>query len=438
MLKKLLVFALVAVVALAIVPRGVVAQDAAAFDCRTEEEVTVTVIAGTVGNELDAVKALADDFMALCPNITVEVTTRPQDSTETLGQYQQFFDAQSGEIDIYQIDVIWPGIFAEHLLDLNEYVSQETVDSFVASNIVNNTVDGRLVALPWFTGVGMLYYRTDLLEKYGLEVPQTWDELEAAATAIQEGERAAGNPDFWGFVFQGNAYEGLTCDALEWQASVGGGTILSPEGVIEVNNEPTINILDKVASWVGSISPDNVITFGEEDARGVWQAGNAAFMRNWGYAYPLGQADDSPIKDLFGVSPLPGGEAGMSAATLGGWQLAVSKYSENPDAAVAVVEYFSGYDAQVKYTLLRGEQPVSPAVYEDPQIQEQLPYISLFKTILEAAVARPSTVSGSGYGDVSQLYFTAVHSVLTGEADAATAMADLELQLADLGYELPE
>ncbi|KAB2854203.1 MAG: extracellular solute-binding protein, partial [Anaerolineae bacterium] len=209
-------------------------------------------------------------------------------------------------------------------------------------------------------------------------------------------------------------------------------------GVIEVNNEPTINILDKVASWVGSISPDNVITFGEEDARGVWQAGNAAFMRNWGYAYPLGQADDSPIKDLFGVSPLPGGEAGMSAATLGGWQLAVSKYSENPDAAVAVVEYFSGYDAQVKYTLLRGEQPVSPAVYEDPQIQEQLPYISLFKTILEAAVARPSTVSGSGYGDVSQLYFTAVHSVLTGEADAATAMADLELQLADLGYELPE
>ncbi|KAB2852814.1 MAG: extracellular solute-binding protein, partial [Anaerolineae bacterium] len=159
MLKKLLVFALVAVVAFAIIPRGVVAQDAAAFDCRTEEEVTVTVIAGTVGNELDAVKALADDFMALCPNITVEVTTRPQDSTETLGQYQQFFDAQSGEIDIYQIDVIWPGIFAEHLLDLNEYVSQETVDSFVASNIVNNTVDGRLVALPWFTGVGMLYYR---------------------------------------------------------------------------------------------------------------------------------------------------------------------------------------------------------------------------------------------------------------------------------------
>lgn len=438
MFKKLAILALVALVAVAIVPHGAVAQDDAGFDCRTDEEVTVTIIAGTVGNEQDATIELANDFMALCPNITVEVSARPADATETLGQYQQFFDAQSSEIDVYQIDVIWPGIFAEHLLDLTEYVSQETVDSFVASNIVNNTVEGRLVALPWFTGVGMLYYRTDLLEKYGLEAPQTWAELEAAATTIQEGERAEGNDEFWGYVFQGNAYEGLTCNALEWQASVGGGTILSPDGVIEVNNEETIAILDQVASWVGTISPDSVITFGEEDARGVWQAGNAAFMRNWGYAFPLGQADDSPIKDLFAVSPLPGGEAGMSAATLGGWQLGVSQYSENPEAAVALVEYITGYDAQVKYTLLRGEQPVSPAVYQDEQIQAELPYISFFQSILEAAVPRPSTVSGSEYGDVSQLYFTAVHSVLTGEADAATAMADLELQLADMGYEFPE
>ncbi len=176
----------------------------------------------------------------------------------------------------------------------------------------------------------LLYYRTDLLEKYGFDgPPATWDELEEMAKKIQEGERAD-NPDFWGFVWQGNAYEGLTCDALEWIKSSGGGSIVEPDGSISINNEAAVAALERAAAWIGEISPPGITGFLEEDSRRSWQAGNAAFMRNWPYAYSLGNADDSAIKGKFDVCPLPGAEAGMSAATLGGWQIAVSKYSANP------------------------------------------------------------------------------------------------------------
>ena len=433
MFKRFVVLALIAVLAVGILP-SVSAQDGGTVNCGTDKDVTITLIAGTVGSEHDVAVELGNRFMAACPNITVNVAERPQSTTETLAQYSQFFEAQSGDLDVFQIDVAWPGLVAENVLDMSEYMSQDFLSTFYPKVLDAYTVQGRLVGMPWFAGAGMLYYRTDLLEKYGLDVPKTWAELGAAAQTIQDGERAAGNADFWGFVYQGKAYEGLTCDALEWQVSYGGGRILSPDGVIEVNDPNTIEIFDMMASWVGKVVPPEVLNFGEEEARAVWQAGNAAFMRNWGYAFPLGQADDSVIKDKFDVSPLPGKEAGMSAATLGGWGLAVSKYSKNPEAAMALVQFIGSYDQLVYYTIARGEQPVSPAVYDDAQVADALPFLARFKNVLDFATARPSVAD---YSQVSELYYTAVNNVLAGNADAATAMGDLELSLADLGYQLP-
>ncbi len=166
------------------------------------------------------------------------------------------------------------------------------------------------------------------------------------AQVIQDGERAAGNADFWGYVWQGNAYEGLTCDALEWIESNDGGSIISPDKVITINNDKAAAAIDRAAGWVGTISPSGVTGFQEEDARNMWQAGNAAFMRNWPYAYSLGNADDSVITGLFDVSPLPAGDSGSGAATLGGWQLAVSKYSEHPDVAADVALFLTSREEQ--------------------------------------------------------------------------------------------
>jgi trehalose/maltose transport system substrate-binding protein len=436
MLKRLSALILVAVLAVGVLPTAG-AQDMSPW-CGTDQAVTITFITGIVGGEFEVSEALAARFTAdVCPNISVTVVARPTSTTDTLAQYQQFFEAQSPDLDVFMVDGPFIGLIAEHVIDLSEYLDEEQLSRFYPALVDAYRVGGRLVGLPWFAGSGMLYFRTDLLEKYGLDVPATWDALAVAAKTIQDGERAAGNPDFWGFVFQGKAYEGLTCDALEWQASYGGGRILSPDGVIEVNDPATIEIFDKVASWVGDFVPPGVLNYEEEDARSVWQAGNAAFMRNWGYAYPLGQAEDSVIKDKFSIGSLPGKEAGMSAATLGGWGLSVSKYSANPEAAAAFVNWLTEFDALKEYLLARGETPVLPALYEDVELLEAGPHLAFAGDILNSAVSRPFAPAADQYATVSQLYFTAVSEVLAGQKDAATAMSDLELALADLGFELP-
>jgi len=396
-------------------------------------QTTITVAAGAVGQELELTRAGAQRYMELHPDVTVNVLDTPDFVDNRLGVYLQQFEAQSSDVDVFQIDVIWPGDLAEHFVDLYEYGARDVAGEHFPAIIENNTVDGKLIGIPWFTDAGLLYYRTDLLEKYGYDAPPaTWAELEEMAMAIQEGERAAGNPDFWGFVWQGNSYEGLTCDALEWVASYGGGTIISPDGTITVNNPAAVAAVEMGARFVGSISPNGVTSFGEEDARNMWQAGNAAFMRNWPYAYSLGNAEDSVIAGKFDVSPLPAGPDGSPAATLGGWQLAVSKYSDNPEVAADVALFLASYDEQKIRAVEGSMNPTIMALYQDPDVLEASPFMGDLYDVFINAVARPSTIASPNYTPVSTAFFNAVHSVLTGQEDAATALEIAEVDIQEI------
>src|SRR5262249_6894979 len=157
----------------------------------------------------------------------------------------------------------------------------DVIDQHFPSIVASQKVEGRLVALPLFTDAPALYYRKDLLERYHAPVPRTWDEMAATAKMIMDKERKAGNSDMWGFVFQGKAYEGLTCDALEWVKSSGGGQIVEADGTISINNREAAAAIERARGWVGTISPPGVLAYGEEESRGVWQTGNSVFMRNW-------------------------------------------------------------------------------------------------------------------------------------------------------------
>ncbi len=419
MRKKLfLVFALVFV----LVFSGVV---------MAQEEITLTVAGGAVGQEKETTELAAEMYMERNPNVKVEVIDTPNSSSERLGLYLQFLEAESPEVDVYQIDVIWPGDLAEHYIDFYEYGAEEIVDDHFQAIIENNTVDGRLVALPWFTDAGLLYYRTDLLEKYDRDVPETWDELEATAEYIVERERE-NNPDFQGFVWQGDAYEGLTCDALEWVASNNGGTIVNMDSEITINNENAIEIIDKAAGWVGTISPSGVTGMDEEGARSIWEAGNALFMRNWPYAYALGNVEGKPTAGNFDVSPLPAGEGGTPAAALGGWNLAVSKYSNHPEEAAKLAMFLAGEEVQKLRAVQATLNPTIKSLYEDEDVLEAAPFFGRLYDVFTNAVARPSTATAPQYNQVSELFFQAVHSVLTGQEDARTAVEYLELDLMDL------
>ncbi|MDQ7730777.1 ABC transporter substrate-binding protein [Halomonas sp. SpR8] len=363
----------------------------------------------------------------------VNIVTTPASSTEKLSLYQQLLGSQSQDVDVLMIDIVWPGLLAEHLVDLYDYLPEEATEGFIPSLIENNTLQGKLVALPWFTDAGLLYYRHDLLEKYDAEVPRTWQVLTDTARRIQNAEREAGNERMHGFVFQGRAYEGLTANALEWVASHGGGTFVNDDGEVTVNNPQALDALALAASWVGDISPEGVRNYMEEQARGVFQAGNAVFMRNWPYAWSLGQADGTPIQNKFSVAPLPSGPEGEAVATLGGWNWAVSRYSDEPQAAADLVAYLTAEAQQKAHAIEFGFNPTRPALYEDDAVLAAHPFIGdLYETVMNG-VPRPASVTRDAYPRVSNAIFNRVHDVLSGSVTPEQAVQQLDRELARLG-----
>ena len=391
--------------------------------------VTVTLACGSVGQELELCKAGAARWAKATGN-TVKVFESPNLTNDRLGLYQQQLAAKSSDIDVYQLDVVWPGLLAQHFVDLKGKIPQAEVDANFKAIIAADTVNGKLVAMPWFTDAGVLYYRTDLMKKYGYTAaPKTWAELASMAKKVQDGEQKT-NKAFAGFVFQGKNYEGLTCDALEWVASFGGGDIVDSAGKITINNPKAAAAMDAAASWVGSISPKGVTTYAEEEARGIFQSGNAMFMRNWPYAWSLGQSADSKVKGMIGVAPLPAGPGGSPAATLGGWQLGVSMYSKNQDAAIALVRYLTG-PAEQKIRAIEGSyNPTINALYKDQDVLKANPFFGSLLDVFTNAVARPSGPTKDKYNQVSQAFSSSVSDVLNGKMKGAAAVAQLNTDLA--------
>jgi len=363
----------------------------------------------------------------------VQVVRALERSNDRYFQYLDLLGRGDASIDVLQIDVVWPSALAPNLVDLSSHVTAEVLDQHLEAIVANNTVGGRLVAMPWFTDAGMLYYRQDLLERYGLDVPQTYAELADAALIIQGGERAAGNPDFWGFVFQGQAYEGLTCNALEWISAHAGGRIVDEQGEVTVDNPAAALALAQAASWVGTVAPERVTQFVEEDARITFGRGNAAFMRNWPYAWALLEADDSPVKGKVAVAPLPkGGVHGQHSATLGGWQLAVSRHSDEQEAAIAFVTYLAGEAEQKRRAVEGSFAPTIKALYDDPDVLAANPFFADLGKVLEGAVARPSSTTGAHYAQISTLFWEAAHATLNGYGSARDNLARLDDRLRTL------
>jgi trehalose/maltose transport system substrate-binding protein len=357
--------------------------------------------------------------------IKVNIVNGENETNARLQAMRNQFAAQSSDIDVYQIDIIWPGVVAEHAVDLSEPFADE-VPNFFPGIIEANTVDGVLSGIPWFTDAGLLYFRNDLLEKYSVQPPTTWTELETAAKTIMDGENAT-NADFTGFVWQGKAYEGLTCNGLEWIVSQGGGTIIDTDRNVTVDNPQSVAAMVRATKWVNGIYPEGVTTNTEQETLNVWVAGNAAFARNWPYMYAASQDNDT-TKGKVGFSPLPKGDGAedKSAATIGGWSMMVSKYSEEQDAAIEFTKYMVSPELQLSYAIERTHMPTIPAVYDEPALAAASDFIPQMKSIFDGAVGRPSAQTGDLYPELSTVFYQQLNQALSGATSAADAAAQMK------------
>jgi trehalose/maltose transport system substrate-binding protein len=391
----------------------------------------LVIACGSVGQEADVCKQGAEAW-AKKTNNTVELMGVPQDAGQQLAQFQQLLAASSPDLDVIRIDVVWPGLMANNFIDLKPYFPAEVLKEHFQPIVKNNTVNGKLIAIPWFTDAGLLYYRKDLLEKYAQKAPTTWQELAQSAKVVLDGEKKAKNDKLVGFVFQGKAYEGLTCNALEWVDSFKGGTIVDSTGQVTVNNPKAAEAIDFFAGLIGNVAPKGVLNYQEEEARNAFQSGNAVYMRNWPYAWALVNGKDSPVAGKVGVMALPkGGADGKSTGTLGGWQLGVSKFSKHAALAADLVKYLTGPEEQKRRALVASFNPTIMSLYKDPELLKANPFMgNLYDTFVNA-VPRP-TITGAKYNQVSTEFRNAVYSTLSGKGKAADNLKAVEGKIKSL------
>jgi len=370
----------------------------------------ITFVGDSVGNGHVRDTALAKRFTH-DTGIKVSVVPHPAASDQSYAQLARAFSSKSSSIDVAMIDVVWPGAFAPYLVNLKPKLGKQS-KLHIASIVANDTIKGKLVAMPWFGDYGILYYRTDLLKKYGYSAPpKTWADLFKMAKKIQDGEQKT-NSNFAGFVFQGNAYEGLTCDSLEWVASAGGGHFIDG-GKVTIDNTKARQILDAMRAQIGKVTPNGVTTYQEDQTEHAFDNGDAAFARNWPYQYGIGAGAGSKVKGKFNVTVLPHGTSGGSVGTVGGWQLAISRFSKHKGAAIEFVRYMTSPAVEKFDAITNSNVPTIVSVAKNKAVVKANPYL---KPAIASVprVTRPAKFFGTHYNEASKVIYQGVNQILTG------------------------
>lgn len=364
-------------------------------------------------------KAL-DQFEARNPGIKVMIELGGATSDLQAQYLNTVMSAKDPSLDVLILDVIRPAQFAAAgwLSPFPEKDLQAYLRPYAEANIVA----GKVVALPAFADAMFLYYRKDLLDKYDIPPPKTWEELAIAAQKITDGER---NPNLQGLSFQGKAIEGAVCTFLlpYWSQ----GKTIVENGKLAFDRDAAIKAL---ALWKGfvdkGVAKRSIAEVATDDTRKEFQAGNVVFAVNWGYAWALFQGEGSAVIGKVGVSQLPAVAGGQQSTCLGGWEWGVSAYSKHQDEAKKLAEYLSGPETS-RFMAINGSLlPTYPALYTDSEVTKAAPWFADAVAVVRTARARPVTPR---YNEVSEVIRTTVNAVLAGVATPADGASQIESRL---------
>ncbi len=367
-------------------------------------------------------KALTDTFNKQNNGVHVTYTDGPSDTGQLLTIFTTMLRARSSSYDIMSMDIIWPPEFGANgwtaPISTTQWPTSERAN-YLPGPIQGCTYNGQLWAAPLFTDAGLLYYRTDLVPT----PPTTWADMVTMSKAVEPSKVK------YGYLWQGAQYEGLVCDFVEVLYGYG-GNVLDPNNPknVTVNSAEAQQALTEMVSWVGTISPAAVTTFKEEDARNSWQNGDSAFMRNWPYAYSLGQDPaSSKIVGKYDVHPLLYGGSGTAGhSNIGGWQLGINAYSKVPDAAWTFIHYMLSSASQKFIAMNASELATLESVYSDADVLAKVPFFAKMPNILKTALPRPVSPF---YPDVSNAIQLRVHSALTKQSTVSAALSALASDL---------
>ena len=397
--------------------------DAAASTDASDISGSITFVSGN--DQTGAVDKMIALFNEKYPNVTVDHQQLPGNSDDVKKSLMTSLAAGDTQPDVFECDSIWVSQFAAAgwLMDVTSDL-EANADSYLGGPLSTCYYDGVGYAFPNYTDVGLLYYRTDIIDT----PPTTWDELvEMCNEHVGEGGTE------YGYVFQMFQGEPTSCNMLEFIKQNGGQDLV--DGQFDMDNENTIEALEFVESLIADgITPEGVLSHKPDDTRAIFEEGKAIFMRNWTYAYANANMDTSKVAGNVGVAALPIGPNGTeSSGTLGGWDYAINVNTEYPEAAKAFAQFMSEYEAQKIQTVERGTFPACAAVYDDEEVTTEMPHLLGVKDAADAAKPRPQVRDYSTISTIFQNYF---HAALTGQStneDAVKAMnEELNAALAEM------
>jgi multiple sugar transport system substrate-binding protein len=369
---------------------------------KAEGDVTWCIGKDTSG----AFQTVVDNFNKANPNANAKLLELPESADEQRRLQVQRLEAKSTQCDVLGMDVIWTAEYAAQgwLLDVSDSIEQNK-DQFIESTLETAQYDDKYWAIPFNTNAGFVYYRTDQAS----EAPASWEDMLDQAKQQD------------GFIFQGARYEGLTVNFLELLYSAGGNVVNEDASQATADTQEVKDVLEFMSKAVddGAV-PKAVTTYMEEESRRAFEAGRATYMRNWPYAYALGK--ESPVADKFDVTTFPEYNGNAGAGVLGGYNLAVSAFSENPEGALAFAEFATSADQQVPQVTEASLPAVVSEVYDRPEVKKALPFAAELRKAVEQAKPRPVSPV---YPQISEAIYTNVYSVLQGDKSPDQAASDM-------------
>lgn len=383
------------------------------------EDISGEITFVSANDQTGALDEMIEAFNKVYPNVVVNHESLPGASDDIKESLMTSLAAGDSSPDVFECDIIWVSQFAAAgwLADVTEDI-EPIADQYLGGPLSTVYYNDRAYAYPDYTDVGLLYYRSDIIDT----PPTTWDEL------VELSNEYVGKDGIeYGYLFQMFQGEPTSCNMLEFIKQNGGQDLVN--GEFKLNSSNSVESLEFVEELISSgVSPEGVLTHKPADSRAIFEEGNALFMRNWTSAYALTQTEEgSQVVGKVGVAALPTGPNGSSSSgTLGGWAFAVNAYSEQTEAAKAFAEYMSSYEAQKISALKRGTFPVVADVYDDEEVLSEQPYIAAVKDAADAAEPRPQV---RDYSTVSTLFAEYIHKALTGELSNEEALETLDTKL---------
>lgn len=384
---------------------------------------------------------LASNYSTGVDNVTVVASgTRSNDQLQYLVTQMT---AGSTEFDVLGLDTIWPAQFATNnwVVELGPLLMSNEMDNYVSSLVDAATYDGKLWAYPYFANLGVLYYRADILARNGFDASDitTWEGLNTTANAILNNVTEQHlNPNLVGYIGQFDAYEGGTCNFLEFLGANGMTSIFDSSGNPDLTNQKAVDAMNFVYQLIAPrysgvfnntyIVPRDGLVSDEGSSIGLWTAGNAIFMRQWTFGYGSSMTA-APINATvggnytqFAVAPIPhfAGATGYKTSEIGGAVLAISAYSEHKTEALNLIRFLGQQQAQLYELTSVSNFPALLSAYNS--LPSGYGWAKDFLPALDLTLARPISPKYADMSNEMAYYFS---NIISGKLNATYGLTQM-------------